>query len=230
VPTTEPRPLIFDTDGGVDDCAALWWALTDPSIRLIAVTTTSGAAPARLAATSVLKVLAAAGRLDIPVAVGDPGTLGPAPLLQPVAFIHGHDGQGNADHHLPAQASPAAEPAVALLHRLIDARPGEISVVATAPLTNLARVLAEDPSWAGRVAMLVWADPRMLLDGPELPLAVVTTEGPAWGATIADRRAPFFARIAGSQQAQPPGFAPWRIALEVDVDRFRTHFRHLTGA
>jgi purine nucleosidase len=322
--TPGPRPLILDTDGGVDDCAALWWALIDPGIDLIAVTTTGGAVSEQLAAASVLKVLAAAGRLDIPVAVGDPGTFGPTPALQPVDFIHGRDGQGNADHPVAVRKA-VDEPAVALLRRLIDARPGEIAVVATAPLTNLARVLTADPGWAGRVgelvvmggsvaaggnaqpaaeanfagdpsaaalvvaaqwrcppllvgldatyqatfteaefellaqrqtpaaafldvplqfyrrfgstftrpdcpchdlfALMAWADPSLLIEAPELPLAVISTEGPAWGASIADRRAPVFARIAGSRQPTPPGFSPWRIALAVDVDRFRAQVR-----
>lgn len=329
-PSPAARPLILDTDGGVDDCAALWWALTDPGVDLVAVTTTSGAVAHDLAAISVLTVLAAAGRLDVPVAVGDPGRFGPGPHLEPVPFIHGLDGQGNAGHPLPAGAHPVAEPAVDLLRRLVDARPGEIAVVATAPLTNLARVLTADPGWAGRVAdltvmggsvavggnaqpaaeaniagdplaaaavvgagwprppllvgldathratlseaefallaerrtpaaafldvplrfyrqfgstftqpdcpvhdlfaMLAWADPTVLAEAPELPLAVVTTEGPAWGATIADLRAPVFARIAGSRQAQPPGFSPWRIALGADQAAFRACFRTLIGA
>jgi purine nucleosidase len=331
VPSTNPpgprRPLIFDTDGGVDDCVALWWALGDPRIELLAVTTTAGAVSAQIAATSVLKVLAAAGRLDIPVVVGEPGTCGPTPQLHPVPFIHGDDGQGNADHPLPAQARAVDEPVVALLHRLIDADPGRISVVSTAPLTNLGRVLTKDPTWAQRVAELVimggsiarggnaqpaaeanfagdplaaavvvgaswsrppllvgldvtleatltdadfellarqlspaarflaaplqfyrtfgstftqpgcpchdllailaWADPAVITQAPELPLAVVTTEGPAWGASIADLRAPIFDRMAGSRQAQPDGFSPWRIALSVDGERFREHFRRL---
>ena len=313
----------------MDDCVALWWALTDPGVELLAVTTTSGAVSQTLAADSVLKVLAAAGRLDVPVAVGEPGSFGPGPELEPVPFIHGLDGQGNAAHPLPEAARPVREPAVDLLRRLIDGRPGEISVVATAPLTNLARVLAADPGWPGRVAdlvvmggsvasggnaqpaaeanfagdplaadlvvkagwrrppllvgldathratlseaefallaqrltpaaafldaplqfyrrfgstftqpdcpchdlfaMLAWADPSVLDETPELPLAVVSTEGPAWGASIADLRAPVFARIAGSQQAQPPGFSPWRIAFGADVQAFRARFRSLMG-
>jgi purine nucleosidase len=330
VPTSpDSRPLIFDTDGGVDDCVALWWALTDPRVELLAITTTAGAVSERLAADSVLKVLAAAGRLDIPVAVGEPGTFGPGPELEPVPFIHGDDGQGNAGHLLPTGALPVDELAVDLLRRVIDARPDEISVVSTAPFTNLGRVLTDDPSWAGRVAelvvmggsvrsggnaqpaaeanvagdptaaavmvqagwrrppllvgldatyratltdvefdllaerrtaaaefldvplryyrpfgstfslpdcpchdllaMMAWADPEILLDAPEVPLAVVTTEGPAWGATIADLRAPIFAKIAGSRQATPAGFSPWRVALEVDVERFRASFRRLVG-
>ena len=59
---------------------------------------------------------------------------------------------------------------------------------------------------------------------------MIVTEGPAWGATVADRRAPVFAPIAGSQQPSPPGFTPWRIALDVDADRFRDQFRRLCGS
>jgi hypothetical protein len=70
-----------------------------------------------------------------------------------------------------------------------------------------------------------------LISGPVLPLAVVTDPGPAWGATIADRRMPYFARAGeGSEQGLPEGFAPWRIGLEVDVERFRAEVRALFGA
>lgn len=328
-PPSRPRPIVLDTDGGVDDCAALWWALTDPGIDLVAVTTTGGSVPAEVAPVSVLTVLAAAGRLDVPVAVGAPGTFGSGPELAPVAFIHGDDGQGNAGHQLPAGARPVAEPANDLLRRLVDERPGELSVVTVAPLTNLARVLAEDPGWAGRLAdltvmggsvaaggnaqpaaeaniagdpaaadvvvragwrrppllvgldathratltasefallarrltpaaafldaplrfyrrfgatftrpdcpchdlfaLMSWADPRLLRSAPELPLAVVTSPGPAWGATVADLRVPFFARDSAGRQAVPDGFSPWRVALDVDADRFRAGFRRLVG-
>jgi inosine-uridine nucleoside N-ribohydrolase len=204
VPGPTARPLIFDTDGGVDDCAALWWALTDPGVELLAITTTSGAVSEQMAAKSVLKVLAAAGRLDLPVAVGEPGSLGPGPALEPVPFIHGLDGQGNADHPLPVQARPVPEF-------------GSTFTSPDCPCHDL-------------FAMLAWADPSVLTQAPELPLAVVTTEGPAWGATIADSRAPVFARIAGSRQAQPPGFSPWRVALGADVRQFRAKFRHLVGS
>lgn len=323
------KPLIFDTDGGVDDCAALWWALTDPGVDLLAVTTTSGAVPEDVAATSVLKVLAAAGRNDVPVAVGRPGRLGPTPFLEPVHFIHGLDGQGDANHPHP-EGAPVTETAEHLLKRLVHERPGEISVVATAPLTNLGRVITDDPGWPEKLAelvvmggsvaaggnaqpaaeanvagdpsaaavvvgaegfrrpplmvgldathratltdaefallaeertpaarflhvplvhyrrfgstftrpdcpchdllaMLAWADPGVLTEAPELPLAVVTTEGPAWGATVADRRAPVFAAQEGGRQASPPGFTPWRVALRPDPERFRAHVRRLFG-
>src|SRR5579864_4932267 len=64
-----PTPVIIDTDGGVDDAAALWWALTDPTLEVVAVTVVWGNVGLATAATSVARVLAAAGRSDIPVAL-----------------------------------------------------------------------------------------------------------------------------------------------------------------
>ncbi len=53
-----------------------------------------------------------------------------------------------------------------------------------------------------------------LIEAPVLPLAVVTDAGPAWGATIADRRVPYFARAGeGAEQELPDGFSPWRVGL-----------------
>jgi purine nucleosidase len=186
--------LILDTDGGVDDCTALWWAVTDPAIDLIAVTTTSGAVDQRTAAESVLKVLAAAGRLEIPVAMGAPGRFGPAPELEPVPFIHGHDGQGNAGHPLPDGVGPVAESAVALLRRLVDARPGEIDLVVTAPLTNLARVIELDPGWAGRVGDLVVMGGSVTVGGNAQPAAEANIAGDPLAA----------ATVVGAGWARPP--------------------------
>jgi purine nucleosidase len=69
-----------------------------------------------------------------------------------------------------------------------------------------------------------------IVSGPVLPLAVHADPGPAWGTTIADRRQPFFQRAGGdSEQALPDGFAPWRVALDVDASRFRREVRRMFG-
>jgi inosine-uridine nucleoside N-ribohydrolase len=80
------------------------------------------------------------------------------------------------------------------------------------------------------LAVLACATPAIITDAPVLPLAVDCAGGPAWGATIADFRAPFFAALEGSLQSSPEGFAPWRIALGADVERFRACARALFGA
>src|SRR5262245_54017785 len=88
------QPVIIDTDGGVDDAAGLWWALTDPGIELVGVTSVAGMISAPAAAANVLRILAAAGRTEIPVAVGADARLGPVPVMRPADFIHGADGLG----------------------------------------------------------------------------------------------------------------------------------------
>jgi purine nucleosidase len=80
------------------------------------------------------------------------------------------------------------------------------------------------------LAVLALAEPEVIVEAPVLPLAVDRHQGPAWGATIVDFRAPFFDQVDGAAQAMHEGFAPWRIALTADVDRFRTRVRELFGA
>jgi len=72
-------PVVIDTDGGVDDAVALWWAATHPDIDLLAVTIVGGNVPRDVATGAVLRVLHAAGRPDVPVAIGLDGPVGPAP-------------------------------------------------------------------------------------------------------------------------------------------------------
>jgi purine nucleosidase len=324
------RPVIIDTDGGVDDAAALWWALLDPALDVVAVTVVWGNVDVGRAWRSVARVLVAAGRGDIPIAVGAEGPVGVAPSLRPATFIHGDDGLGNTTVGLPdPPVVPVDEPAPALLRRLCGAQPGTVSVVTIGPLSNLGLVLAADPGFAGTVGELVvmggsaraggnalpwgeaniahdpvaaaavaaaaWrrpplmvgldvtreatltdahfallaahrsaaaefldaplrfyrefgsvltapncpchdlvavmalSDPGLIPDAPELPMAVDTAGGPAWGATVVDFRAPAVARLRGSEQDRAAGFGLWRVGLGADVGRFRDQAASLFG-
>jgi purine nucleosidase len=145
-----PTRVVFDSDGGVDDAAALWWACTSPDIELVAVTAVGGNVGVERAATNLATVLHSAGRSGVPVAVGPPGPAGPVPPLRRASAIHGIDGLGDAG--IPAVSfTPATEPAPAFLARHTEG----LTVVATGPLTNLARALEIDPTWPSRVAGLV---------------------------------------------------------------------------
>src|SRR4051794_19112050 len=150
-----PRPVIIDTDGGVDDAAALWWAITDPRLDVVGITIVWGNVSLDIAAGAVLRVLAAAGRTDIPVALGEAGPIGPAPDLRPATFIHGDDGLGNAGPRLPDGISVVDEPAADLLRRLVHGRPGEVSLVTIGPLSTIGRLVADDPTFAAEVDELV---------------------------------------------------------------------------
>lgn len=166
-----PRPVIIDTDGGVDDAAALWWALQDRTLEVIAITVVWGNIAVERAVLSVARVLAAAGRGDIPVAVGAGGPVGVAPDLRPATFIHGEDGLGNTTAGLPEPSvNRAAESAPALLRRVCGGRPGEVGVVTIGPLSNLGLALAEDPAFADAVGELVVMGGSARSGGNALPL------------------------------------------------------------
>jgi len=145
-----PIPVVFDSDGGVDDAAALWWACTSPDVEIVAVTAVGGNVDASRAAVNLATVLAAAGRATTPVALGPAGPVGPVPPLRRASAIHGADGLGDAGI-TPVEPRLAAEGAPELLARATAGR----TVVATGPLSNLARALEVDPTWPSRVAGLV---------------------------------------------------------------------------
>jgi len=153
----QPRtavPVLFDSDGGVDDAAALWWACTTPEIEVVAVTVVGGNVDVDQAARNLATVLDAAGCATVPVFVGHRDPLGPTPPLRRAHAIHGLDGLGDSGIER-VTFTPTGEPAQEALVRLTAARPGELTLVATGPLSNLARALRLDPSMAGRVAHLV---------------------------------------------------------------------------
>lgn len=150
----EPISIVLDTDGGVDDCVALWLGLTSPLIDIVAITCVAGNVSARQAARNVAKVLEAAGRTDIPFAIGAEEPIGPGPTIPGDLPVHGEDGLGDAG--IPdASLEPSADHAVDLLLRTVEARRGSITLVAIGPFTNVALALRRDPAFAGGVRDLV---------------------------------------------------------------------------
>ncbi|MDI3341451.1 MAG: nucleoside hydrolase [Sphaerobacter sp.] len=138
----ERIPLVLDMDTGIDDAVALTYALLNERAQVLAVGSVHGNVEAELAAENSLRVLELLGREDVPVAVG-----AGQPVAQPLAtarFIHGDDGLGNTALP-PPRRKPSSEHAVDQLIRLAHERPGEITLVATGPLTNLGLALLKDP-------------------------------------------------------------------------------------
>lgn len=323
--------LLIDTDCGIDDAVALWWAATQADVELVGITTVFGNVGLAGAADNARRVLELAGRADTPIALGAGEPFGPAPALRRADFIHGADGVGDTGRrpqHPVSADDPNRPTAVELLHRVVGDAPGEVIVVTIGPMTNVAHAVAADPAWAPAVGRLVlmggaiasqgnslpvaeaniahdphaaaaalsarWSVPPLLVgldvtqqatvtpsllalahegrspagidladllsfyarfggtfcppgefpchdalavmaavrpglvDGPVLPTAVHTGEGPALGMTVADRRRPFF-EAAGQHQALPDGFHACQVGLTVDVDAFRAELRTLLG-
>ena len=88
------RKIIIDTDPGVDDAMAIFFALCSPELDVVGLTTIFGNVHTHLATKNALRLLEIAGRTDIPVAHGAENALS-RPYEGPVPFVHGEDGQGN---------------------------------------------------------------------------------------------------------------------------------------
>ncbi len=168
--TSAPIPVVVDSDGGEVSCDALFFALQHPGLDVVAVTAAPGVVTARQSATKFGKVLAAAGRPDVPLAVGPEGRLGPAPAVRIPPAVADGDGLGGLHEDAPAVA-PVAEPAPELLARLAGARAGELVVAALGPFGNLARALRGEPELAGRLRGLVAMGGAFSVPGNATPAA-----------------------------------------------------------
>jgi inosine-uridine nucleoside N-ribohydrolase len=150
---TKPRKILIDTDPGIDDAMAIFYALSSPELDVVGVTTIFGNATTETSTYNALALVSLAGRSDIPVARGAESPL-VATYGGPVDFVHGADGQGNAG--IPASpVSEVGESAAELIVRTVMAAPGEITLVPVGPLTNIALAMRLEPKLAENVREIV---------------------------------------------------------------------------
>ena len=145
------RHFLIDTDTGSDDAVALVMALTNPEIRVEAITVVAGNVPLEQGVQNALFTVELTGA-DVPVYQG----MG-APLLRPhegAQHVHGSDGMGDIGLEVYGR-SPAPEHATDVLQETIDRYAGEITLVTLGPLTNVALAFLRDPSLASKVSNCV---------------------------------------------------------------------------
>ena len=139
----------LDCDTGIDDALAVALLLAAPGVDLAGVGTVSGNTGADQAARNTLDLLGLAGRDDVPVAVGARHPLGES-FAGGSPGVHGDNGIGGVS--LPtARRGPIDRDGADLLLDLARTHPGELRVIATGPLTNLAVALQREPALPGLV-------------------------------------------------------------------------------
>ncbi len=141
------RRFLIDTDTASDDAVALVMALQNPDITVEAITLVAGNVPLEQGLQNALYTVELCNK-QVPVYSGMA-----SPILHPLEtaqHIHGMDGLG--DIGLPLEGrKPTQGNAVAILVETINRYPGEITLVALGPLTNLAFALRFDPSIAHKL-------------------------------------------------------------------------------
>ena len=139
-----PEPLIIDCDPGIDDAIAILLALASPEVDVLAITTVAGNVPLHHTTANAQRVLDLARRTDIPVAAGADRPLVYVPA-EDSSSTHGETGLDGSELRGPS-CQPVTEHAVDLIARLAQERPGEITLVAVGPLTNVALLAAMHPA------------------------------------------------------------------------------------
>ena len=144
------RPLLIDTDPGVDDALAILLAFSEPSVRVVALTVCGGN-------VGLVHTLRNACQLSQRAPYPLPVFAGAAlPLLEvapDAAFVHGSDGFGEAKLAAAQVAAQTEHAALAIL-RASHEHAGSLEMLCLAPLTNVALALSLDPTLPERVARL----------------------------------------------------------------------------
>ncbi len=154
--------VVLDTDPGIDDSLAILLAVASPEIDLAAVTVTGGNCSCAQGTRNALGVLELAGRRNIPVCAGVTLPLIRPPLTAPET--HGDEGLGYA--RLPDPRTAASdEHGVDRIVREIMAAPGEVTLVAVAPLTNVALAVRKEPRIIERVRQVIIMGGAVRADG-----------------------------------------------------------------
>lgn len=150
--TSAQKRVILDCDPGIgpgldaDDVLAILFVLASPELRLEGVTTTYGNVDAARATENALRTLAAAGRADVPVAMGMTTPLSGRLHARAVEEYESLKQRVGPVDEARVKKDKNPEHASDFIISKVMASPGEIDVVAVGPLTNLALAIVKEPA------------------------------------------------------------------------------------
>lgn len=142
--------FLIDVDCGTDDAQAIMMALAAPHVKVLAITCVGGNTLLDNVCKNVLRVLKVCNRSDIPVYRGlDTPILGDRINA---SYFHGKDGLGDVpDPDAPGIENIQKEHAVDIMIKLATKHAGQLTLIATGPLTNLAMAVRMDPSFPSKL-------------------------------------------------------------------------------
>jgi purine nucleosidase len=160
--------ILVDVDTGIDDALMLLYLSGSPEANIVAAGSVHGNVPAPTGARNTRYVFDLVGLDRVPVAVGCH-----RPMAQPLMtaeWVHGQDGLGNIN--APPPRNPLSEEtAVEQMVRLARERPGQLTIVAVGPLTNLGTALLVEPRLPELIRQVVVMGGAIAAPGNSSPVA-----------------------------------------------------------
>ncbi|MDP9888659.1 nucleoside hydrolase [Pseudarthrobacter enclensis] len=145
--------ILLDVDTGRDDALAIMFAVQHPDIDVRAITCVAGNTTLENVVGNTMKILDLVGAPPIPVALG-----ARRPLIEPArdaSWIHGEHGLGDVE--LPvSDRSVERMHAVELMRRCLMEAEEPLTIVALAPMTNLALLLRMHPEVSDRIKRVIF--------------------------------------------------------------------------
>jgi len=167
-----PKRILIDTDPGIDDSLAILLALASPELSLEGLSIVHGNCSLDQATHNAVSILELAGARHIPVAKGCE-----LPLVQPSLLApetHGNTGLGYAKLPEP-QTGPIRQHGSDFLIERIMSNPGEITLVAIGPLTNVALAIRQEPRIVNALKELIIMGGAIRHEGNTTALAEFNT-------------------------------------------------------
>jgi len=160
--------IIIDTDPGIDDAFAIFYALRSAAFDVLGLTTVYGNASVEQTTHNALALVAAADRA-CPVARGASDPMEIERRAYPT-MVHGEDGMGGCAPET-VSGSVIDQHAVDFIIETVRARPGEVTLVPIGPLTNIGLALQKDPGLASLTKRVVLMGGAAQLNGNVTPAA-----------------------------------------------------------
>jgi len=146
------RPIIIDTDPGIDDAVALGIALSSKELDVKLITTVAGNVDIEKVTDNVLKLLNFWNK-KVPVAKGASCPLVETPVY--ATNVHGESGMDGYDFEQGDLSNLLRENAVEAMYKTLINSEEQITLVPIAPLTNIALLLRTYPEDKSKIKEIV---------------------------------------------------------------------------
>ncbi|MCY4368573.1 MAG: nucleoside hydrolase [bacterium] len=197
-------PILVDVDTGIDDSLALLYAIASPEADLLGASCVAGNVTLDAVASNTAAVLDLVGRSDVEVAAGCA-----YPIARPLVITpetHGPTGTGHAELTAPPDRL-SERSGIDLLVDTARSRPGEVTLIALGPLTNIARALDREP----RLLTLL---ERLVIMGGCFGVAGNTAPRTEWNMHVDPEAAKLVFAAAGRDSRKLPLIMPLDLTEE----------------